>query len=162
MNTERRIECLFIGNIMKCMTEMTNYISCVDFWGELLKMSLSVWVHACNGVHIAMLSKAQSLSTPLVAQKREQDHLTQKLHSESWPWLSYLNLNVNRLDHRSSSIAWNHIHGGSEFTGDCLKWLSTVKCGGCQLELIEQTKQKGEGMKCEVEIQVQKWERKYV
>ncbi len=29
-----------------------------------------------------------------------------------------------------------------------------MKCGGCQLELIEQTKQKGEGMKCEVEIQV--------
>lgn len=81
---------------MKCMTEMTNYISCVDFWGELLKMSLSVWVHACNGVHIAMLSKAQSLSTPLVnqcvvAQKREQDHLTQKLHSEIWLWLFYLN-----------------------------------------------------------------------
>lgn len=35
-------------------SEMTNYISCVDFWGELLKMSLSVWVHGCNGVHIAM------------------------------------------------------------------------------------------------------------
>ncbi len=87
------------------MTEMTNYISCVDFWGELLKCLSLCGFNACNGVHIAMLSKAQSLSTPLVAQKREQDHLTQKLHSESWPWLFYLNLNVNRLDHRSSSIA---------------------------------------------------------
>jgi len=34
-------------------SEMTNYISCVDFWGELLKLSLALWVHGCNGVHIA-------------------------------------------------------------------------------------------------------------
>ncbi len=92
-------------NIMKCMTEMTNYISCVDFWGELLKMSLSVWVHACNGVHIAMLSKAQSLSTPLVAQKREQDHLTQKLHSESWALVVLSQFKCKQTGPRSSIIA---------------------------------------------------------